>query len=194
MTTIRRARGRQAFYRAKLVLEIVHSGLRLLPRSVVSLGAAFVRNVPTRLGVGLRYVCARRLAKRCGDNIAIFAGAYIFHWEHIELGDHISIHPMCYLDGAGGIKVGSNVSIAHGSSIIAAEHDYDDLSQMIRDAPVKLLPITIGDDVWVGAGVRILGGCTIGSRVVIGAGAVVTQDIPSHSLAVGVPARVIRQI
>ena len=55
-------------------------------------------------------------------------------------------------------------------------------------------PITVGDDVWIGAGVHVMPGVTIGSDVVIGGGSIVVKDIPSHSVAVGNPCRVIRQI
>jgi acetyltransferase-like isoleucine patch superfamily enzyme len=101
---------------------------------------------------------------------------------------------MCYLEGEGGLSIGSDVSIAHGVTIMTTEHDYDVSKGKMRDAPVKRAPVSIGDDVWIGAGVKILAGVTIGDHVVVGAGAVVTRDIPSNSLAVGVPARVIKRL
>ena len=55
-------------------------------------------------------------------------------------------------------------------------------------------PITIGDNVWVGAGVHIMGGVTIGKNSIIGAGSVVTTDIPENVIAAGVPCRIIREI
>ena len=194
MTVTNRRRGRHIFYLLKPLMEAVHQILRLFPARLLELCATLFRYVPTKIGIGMRYVLARRLAKRCGDNIALFEGTHVLHWENIELGDHVSIHPMCYIDGAGGLRIGSNVSIAHGTSIITFDHDYENPKLFIRDAPSKLLPVTIGDDVWIGAGVRILGGCSIGNHVVVGAGAVITKDIPSNSLAAGVPARIVRSI
>ena len=151
-----------------------------------------VRHCPTSLGVALRYPLVRRLAKSCGDCVAVFEGAYLYNLENVEFGDNISIHPMCYVDGTGGLSVGSNVSIAHATTIMTTEHDYTQLEVPIREAPGTLHPVAIGDDVWIGSGARILAGVSVGDRVVVGAGAVVTKDIPSHTISVGVPARPLR--
>lgn len=89
------------------------------------------------------------------------------------------------------ISVGNNVFITDGVKFIT--HDGGTLlfRQLVPDLEVTK-PITIGNDVYIGNNVIILPGVTIGSRVVIGAGAVVTRDIPDNSVAVGVPARVIK--
>ncbi|MBZ0292001.1 MAG: acyltransferase [Anaerolineae bacterium] len=135
-----------------------------------------------------------RLSKSCGDNVAVFENVYMYHVDRIEFGSHVSIHPMCYVMGFGGISIGSNVSIAHGTSIITTNHDFEQSAMAIRDAPVEAAPVTIGDDVWIGAGVRILAGVTIGNHVVVGANAVVTSDVSSNTLVAGVPARPIKHL
>ena len=139
--------------------------------------------------MGLRYVAASRCLRRCGANLALYAGVYLLHPEGIETGDNISIHPMCYIDGQGGIKIGSNTSIAHSVSLISFEHDYKQTEQFIKDVPCIPHPIQIGEGVWIGCGARILGGVKIGDGAVVGAGAVVSKDVPPHTIVAGVPAR-----
>lgn len=166
----------------------------MLPRSFASLSLTVSRYIPTKIGVGLRYVLISRLAKHVGENLAIYEGVYFFHLQDAEFGDNVSIHPMCYVIALGGLKIGSNVSIAHGSSILTTNHDYSKPGVYIKDAEIKTSPITIGNDVWIGAGVRILSGVTIGDHVVIGANSVVTKDIPAKTIAVGSPAQPIKTL
>ena len=82
--------------------------------------------------------------------------------------------------------------IAPNTTITTVGHPLSPKKRRAHLAQAK--EIKIGDDVWIGANVTILPGVTIGNNVVIGAGAVVTKDIPDNSLAVGVPARVIKEI
>jgi len=114
--------------------------------------------------------------------------------QQLKIGSNVSLHPMCYVEGYGGLTIGSDVSIAHSTTIMTTEHDFSDTHQLIKDTPVLTDSVSIGHNVWIGAGVRILAGVTIGNNVVIGAGSVVTKDIPSNALAVGVPAQVIKRI
>lgn len=151
-----------------------------------------VRHVPTLVGLGLRYVLLRRLAEQCGDCVAVFEGAYIRAPHRLTLGSNVSIHPMCYLDATGGLFIGSDVSIAHGATVMTSTHVYASLDQRTRDR-AELRATRIGDDVWIGAGARILGGVTIGDHVVVGAQSVVTESIPPGAVVAGVPARVIGQ-
>jgi len=153
---------------------------------------SILRNAPTVIGIALRYMLIARLAKACGDNVAVFEGAYLFDLKNLSIGSNVSIHPMCYISAAGGVLIGDNVSIAHASTIMSTEHTYSDPTCPTRDAEVKLARVVIGNDVWVGAGVRILAGVEIGAHAVIGAGSVVTRNIPTGTVAVGVPASPIR--
>jgi acetyltransferase-like isoleucine patch superfamily enzyme len=98
---------------------------------------------------------------------------------------------MCYLDATGGLTIGNDVSIAHGVSILTTEHEYAVPGVATRDAAVREAAVAIGDDVWIGAGARILAGVRIGDHAVVGAGAVVTRDVPARQVVAGVPARAV---
>jgi acetyltransferase-like isoleucine patch superfamily enzyme len=135
-----------------------------------------------------------RLAKDCGDNVAVFEGAYLFELENMTIGNNVSIHEMCYLSAAGGISIGDDVSVAHATTIMSTEHNYSDVSVPIRDSGGRGDQVTIGSGVWIGAGVRILAGVEIGEHSVVAAGAVVVGNVPPFSVAAGVPARVIKEI
>ena len=95
-------------------------------------------------------------------------------------------------DTEGLIKIGNNVRIAPNVMIISANHVFDNTDIPICEQGMDVKPITIEDDVWVAGRVNIMAGVTIGKGSVIGAGSVVTKDIPPYSVAVGVPAKVIK--
>ena len=187
-------RGRTIFKIIAPLLYLVYIIFRLLPAFVSGFFMALFRYIPSRLGVAIRYPLVRRLAKRCGKVVAVFDSVYLFGLRNMEFGDNVSVQPMCYIDASGGLKIGSDVSIAHGTTIMTTDHDYSKPDQNIRDAPVIMAPVLIGNNVWIGAGARILAGVSIGENVVIGAGAVVTKDIPSFTIFAGVPAQQIKAL
>ena len=102
-----------------------------------------------------------------------------------------SFDGLTVLDGAK-VRFGDNVLIGPGCYFHTAGHPIDPVQR--KQWLVYTKPITVGNNVWFGAGVHVLPGVTIGEGAVIGAGAVVTEDIPPRSLAVGAPARVIRRL
>lgn len=106
----------------------------------------------------------------------------------VRLGEHCSLNPFAIIYGYGGAHIGNRVRIAAHSVIIPANHNFR-ATTPLHESGVSGVGITIEDDVWLGTGARILDGVTIGSRSVVGAGAVVTRSIPGRSVAVGVPAR-----
>ncbi len=110
---------------------------------------------------------------------------------NIEIGDDCSVNPFCILYGHGGLRIGSGVRIAAHTVMIPANHTFAELDKPIWRQPETRVGIAIADDVWIGAGCRILDGVKIGRGCVIGAGAVVTKSLPEYSIAVGVPARII---
>jgi acetyltransferase-like isoleucine patch superfamily enzyme len=130
---------------------------------------------------------------RLRKGVALERGVDIGSMDHttIDIGDRTYIGPYVYIVGTGNVKIGQNCMIAPHSGIIANQHRFDDLSRPIREQGVTSQGIVIEDDCWLGHKVTVLDGVTIGKGSVIGAGAVVTKNIPPYSVAVGVPAKVI---
>jgi acetyltransferase-like isoleucine patch superfamily enzyme len=142
----------------------------------------------------LRYTMAKKWAIACGNVVAIGPGVEIRGWNNLCLGDHVSVHRGCYLDATGGLTIGSNVSIAHQTTILTTNHTWDDFTQPIRDNPISMAPVTISDDVWIGCGCRIMPGVAIQHRSVVAAGAVVTRDVPEGTDVGGIPTKVLKNI
>lgn len=109
---------------------------------------------------------------------------------NIEIGDRTRIGPYTCLSGRN-IKIGKDCLIASHVGIYASNHIFADCNLEINKQERSYQGIKIEDDCWLGSGVRVVDGVTIGKGSVIGAGAVVTKDIPPYSIAVGVPAKVI---
>jgi acetyltransferase-like isoleucine patch superfamily enzyme len=115
--------------------------------------------------------------------------------KNLIIGDNVQINDSCHIAALSSISIGNNVLIA--SQVFISDHDHGGLSHLEllvppKDRPLVFAAVVIEDDVWIGEKVVILKGVCIGRGAVIGAGAVVTHDIPAYSVAVGVPARVIR--
>ena len=110
----------------------------------------------------------------------------------VVIGDHtrIGLHNTII----GPVEIGSNVNLAQGITVTALNHNFSDTNKRIDEQGVSTNPVTIEDDVWVGANAVILPGVTIGEHCVVAAGAIVTKDVPPHSLVAGVPAKVIKKI
>lgn len=111
---------------------------------------------------------------------------------HIEIGHHTYIGPFTCLSGDS-ISIGKNCLIASHCRIYANNHIFADPEVLIRLQGHSYRGIKIAKNCWVGAGVSILDGVTIGEGSVIGAGAVVTKNIPPFSVALGVPAKVVKR-
>lgn len=109
----------------------------------------------------------------------------------ITLGRNVFIGPYTVIYGHGGVEIGDDCLVSMHCRILSSDHTVPAPGQRIRSTPDIVKPTRIGHDVWLGAGVTVLGGVTIGAGCVVGAGAVVKSDLPPQSIAVGIPARVI---
>lgn len=106
--------------------------------------------------------------------------------DHTRIGLHNTI--------IGPVTIGSHVNLAQGITVTALNHNFEDSDKRIDEQGVSTTPVIIEDDIWIGANAVILPGVTIGNHSVVAAGAVVTKNVPPHSLVAGVPARIIKQI
>jgi acetyltransferase-like isoleucine patch superfamily enzyme len=109
----------------------------------------------------------------------------------IELGAGANIGFNCEIFSASRVAVGANVLVAAYSYVIGGDHDFSDPSMPVLDQGRTSTGVTIGDGAWMGAGVKILDGVQVGAHAVVGAGAVVRNDVPPYAVAVGMPARVV---
>jgi acetyltransferase-like isoleucine patch superfamily enzyme len=135
------------------------------------------------------------------ERIWIGAGVYVghdailkgYHAADLRVGDGTWIGQQCFLHSAGGLSIGAHVGIGPGVKIITSKHEESGRAVPILHAPLAFAPVTIEDDVDLGVGAIVLPGVTIGRGAQIGAGAVVTRDVPPYSVAAGNPARVLRE-
>ncbi len=111
----------------------------------------------------------------------------IYHPSALEIGSHVDIGEFTHIRASGGVHIGDRVLIAAHVVITSRQHPRD----IPRYGHVLDAPVRIEDDVWIGAGAIVLPGITVGRGAVVGAGAVVTKDVPPFGIVGGVPARAI---
>jgi len=128
---------------------------------------------------------------KVGIDLAVHDNVLIKYPDEITLGDHVTINPGCILAGKGGLSIGSNAMIGAGTKIVTTAHVTTRTDISMRLQGMTSTPITIEEDVWFGFDVIVLPGVVIRKGCVIGAGSVVTDEIPEYSIAAGAPARVI---
>ena len=131
-----------------------------------------------------------KLLGKTGRRFLIEQPFYCDYGYNIEIGENFYTNLNCVILDEAKVKFGDNVFIAPNCGFYTAGHPFD-VEQRNRGLEYAR-PITIGNNVWIGAQVCVLPGVTIGDNCVIGAGSVVTKDIPENSLAVGNPCRVVR--
>lgn len=173
-------------------LPIIEHGVRILYAKYVRLGrGAYIDH-----GV---YLHALPGGIRIGDRTFIMHNSilHVFNFRNLP-GAGISIGNDCFIGeanvmrGQGGISIGNDVYTGPLVQVLAVNHVYSDPDTPIRLQGITAKGIVIEDDVWLAAGVIVVDGAHIGRGSVIGAGAVVVNDIPPYSVAVGSPARVVK--
>ena len=132
----------------------------------------------------------RITAKPVGQGVRIETPFYTDFGKNITVGNNVFINAGCKFQDQGGIVIGDGTFIGHNTVLATLDHDiHPDKRHLLYPAPIH-----IGNNVWIGSGVVITKGVTIGDNSIIAAGAVVTHNIPANVIAAGVPAKVIKEI
>ena len=164
-------------------------GLILLRTVGEVLPSANSLSIAGKIGKSFRNVCGRLYLDKCGDNVNIYKRAKFS--SRVSLGNGSDIGFNSYIQGK--CYIGNDVMMARECHIWTLNHNTErtDIPMRIQGTKEEA-PVYIGDDVWIGSRVTILPGVRIGAHAVIGAGAVVSKDIPEYGVAVGNPAKVVR--
>jgi acetyltransferase-like isoleucine patch superfamily enzyme len=155
----------------------VHLGDDVVVDDLVVLDAKGTTNKGIRAGQGVFLGRGTILSCKDGD---------------ITLGDHVNIGFHSEIFSGSQVTVGRYGLFAAYTYLVGGGHEFDKAGVPVIEQQRQSRGITVGDNVWLGAGAKVLDGVTLGDDVVVGAGAVVTEDLPGGSVAVGVPARVVR--
>ena len=185
-------RGRDLFKIVKPLLIIFQKIYSVLPYKMRKLIYYQKESKRGIFQIGLRYALISTLALSIGENVRISEGCYIRNMQNLIIGNNVSIWPMTYIECSGGVKIGNDVSIAHSVTIMSEEHRYSKKEIPIKDQGKAFSPIIIEDNVWIGAKAVILAGVIIKTGAIIGAGSVVTKDVPKNAIVAGVPAHIIK--
>jgi carbonic anhydrase/acetyltransferase-like protein (isoleucine patch superfamily) len=160
---------------------------------------AYAALVGAKTGSGVIVMRGAVLNREHGGAISIGSGTVVHrgamllpYGGFIRLGKRCSINPYSVLYGHGGLSIGDHVRIAAHCVIVPANHGIALDGGLIADQPLTRRGVRIGNDVWLGAGARILDGAVIGEGCVVAAGAVVRGELEPYGIYAGVPARLIR--
>jgi len=137
-----------------------------------------------------RQLC-QQIFGRGGDSVWMQPPFFCDYGSNIELGERVFFNFNCIVLDVCRVRIGDFTSFGPGVQLLTPVHPFN---AALRRKQEYGRPIDIGSDVWVGAGALVLPGVSIGSRSVIGAGSVVTRDIPDGVFAAGNPCRVVREI
>lgn len=137
-------------------------------------------------------VLLQQILGKMGENCCVNGPFWVDYGRLTTVGDYFFANRNCQIQDGGGVTFGDHVFIGPNCTFTTAEHALDPEQ---RNAGMEVaMPIHVGSSVWFGAGCTVLAGVTIGDNTVIGAGSVVTRDIPANVIAAGVPCRIIRPI
>lgn len=139
---------------------------------------------------GIRGLLNELTGREVPASVTLFPPFYTEFGRNLHLGEGVFINIGCTFQDTGGIWIGDRTLIGHGCILTTLNHDIDPR----RRGDMTPAPIRIGSDVWFGARVTVVPGVTIGDGAIVGAGSVVTKDVPPATIVAGVPARVIREV
>lgn len=173
-------------------LEFIRGSAELKQQRAAAESLCFRLNHTPPENAGERQTLLRQLIKDAGEGVTIKSPFICEYGEYITLGKNFFANYNCKLIDGGRITFGDDVLIGPDCTFVTPTHAVDPVKRI--QGYMQYKPITVGNNVWFGAGVLVCPGVTIGDNCVIGAGSVVVKDIPANSVAVGNPCKVIRRV
>jgi acetyltransferase-like isoleucine patch superfamily enzyme len=137
----------------------------------------------------VRALLSELTGREVDASVTLFPPFYSEFGKNLTLGKDVFINLNCTFQDTGGITIGDGTLIGHGSTLTTLNHSVDP----DRRADMTPAPIVIGRKVWLGASVTVVPGVNIGDGSIVGAGAVVTRDVPANAIVAGIPAKLIRE-
>lgn len=131
--------------------------------------------------------------KHCGNNIKLTTNVLVITPSNLSIGDNTLIADYTTIFATHGVSIGKNCLISSGCGISSINHAFTS-PERTQSGYEKCAPVTIGDNVWMGMNVVVLPGISIGNNSIIGAGSVVTKNVPNNEIWVGNPARFVKTI
>ena len=164
--------------------EVMHMASQQAMRVTAELNGSY--HEPARV----RELLAELTGTEIAESVTLFPPLTADFGRNLRLGERVFINSGCRFQDQGGITVGDDCLIGHDVVMATLNHDMDPS----RRADLHPAPIVVGNRVWIGAKATVLPGVTIGEDAVVGAGSVVTKDVPAGTVVVGSPARVVREV
>lgn len=149
--------------------------------------------IPGRAGWLTRGLAYRPFLKRAGWPIIFGEGIKITEPWNMELGNWAAIGHHGRANATGGIKIGNWAAVTSGCTLNTISHVYEDPHTPLRLQGIEVAPIVVEDGAWLGNGVYVMPGVTIGTEAIVAANSVVTKDVPPYTIVGGNPARPIRR-
>jgi len=188
---------RSLFYRLILKMDgsvAIENGVRLRFTDHIKLGNGVYLDQGTYL-----HACPQGIEIGAGTIVMHGAILHVYNFRGmpqsgIKIGCNSLVGEYSVIRGQGGVQIGDRVYTSPFTQIIAVNHIFDDPSRPFVEQGITAQGIVIEDDVWLGAGAIITDGVRVGKGAVVAAGAVVTKDVPPHTVVGGVPAKIIKHI
>jgi len=140
----------------------------------------------------LKATLLRAVGAKIGRRVTIYPNVWVAPGRGLVVGDDVDLALEVLITSSGGVTIGDRTLVGYRTCILSANHAVPPRPGRIFGAGHETAPVTIANDVWIGANCTILPGVTIGEGAIIAAGAVVTEDVAPYAIVGGVPARLIR--
>ena len=173
----------------RVLLDVLITRLKLLVNPQIKIG----KNSTIKYSSEFKLTGGAKLV--IGSNCTIKENSYFLLTKpnpYLQIGDYVGIGRNCYIAIKDHLEIGSYTRIGPNVTILDQDHTYEK-SDLIMNQHADIQKVKIGKDVWIGANAIVLKGITIGDGAILGAGSVVTKDIPPYEIWAGVPAKFIKE-